>query len=98
MDGSNRRRRKQGGTARRAAAQARPLRLLQRGTAECRSRPVAVAGYADLCLFRATGIASSEKGALGRDFRNGSFTTDAFTTRADQCPLLLQQRHYFSVQ
>jgi hypothetical protein len=32
------------------------------------------------------------------DVRKGSFTTDAFTTRADQCPLLLQQRHYFSVQ
>src|SRR5271163_224902 len=26
----------------------------------------------------------------------GSFTTDACSTRADQCPLLLQQRHYCS--
>jgi hypothetical protein len=25
--------------------------------------------------------------------RFGSFTTGAFSTRADQCPLLLQQRH-----
>jgi hypothetical protein len=29
---------------------------------------------------------------------NGSFTTDAFSTRADQCPLLLQWRHYCSAQ
>ena len=27
---------------------------------------------------------------------DGSFTTDAFSTRADQCPLLLQERHYCS--
>jgi hypothetical protein len=28
----------------------------------------------------------------------GSFTTDAFSARADQCPLLLQQRRYCSAQ
>jgi hypothetical protein len=32
------------------------------------------------------------------DFRNGSFTTDAFSTPADQCLLLLQQRHDCSAQ
>src|SRR5271156_1418029 len=30
--------------------------------------------------------------------RNGSFTTDAFSTRADQCPLLLPLRHYCPAQ
>ena len=30
--------------------------------------------------------------------RDGSFTTDAFSTRANQCPLLVQSRHYCSAQ
>ena len=29
--------------------------------------------------------------------RDGSFTTDAFSTGADQCPLLLQSQHYCSI-
>jgi hypothetical protein len=29
---------------------------------------------------------------------DGSFTTDAFSTRADQRPLFLQERHYCSAQ
>ena len=35
------------------------------------------------------GLIRSLTATQGSDFRSGSFTTDAFSTRADQCPLLL---------
>ena len=43
-------------------------------------------------------LAGLSPAGMAASFAARSFTTDAFCTRADQCPLLLQKRHYCSAQ